>query len=218
MDIEQVKCCNDTISHRKKIRDEVLNNILLNTEQLFFTQLHLFTVLASLSIAISGLQYVIKGETGHLALLSIFFSVITLLFSVSFTRESIDMRDKTNNETTKYVREESRMTIEAAEQAMNNNDFSVLSQRFKDEWRKDKDKTSLNYSGEIITFCFYLSLGFLLASFVPNSDRFAVDQYTLIIVIFIAYLLSFKSWASDLTILLSREYIIKKKGSKQGSL
>lgn len=209
-----------TEEHRKIIEDSINENFnflekysafeVNSNFQLSLSQLDLFKVLSGLVIGIIGIGYLYnKSLDNNFLIISISFAMITLLFSISYTREVIDSHAEQNKKIHKEIEEKMEERTNVAIDALKKNDsmvyFSYVEERLKDKYLEPQ----LNYVGEIIIFLFYLAVGFLMLSFVAHEYRFSIISYWTASLLLIAYLLSFKNWSMVLSSILSKN--LKKK-------
>ncbi len=196
----------DSIKDAFDFRNDVANFEINNNFQLLTSQLDLFKVIASLAIGIASIGYLYsqKLDSGFL-LVSIIFSIISLIMSVSYTRETIDLQARQNKETRLNIFKKTDEMIEVALKALKENNadiyFNYAEERVKDRYPEPQ----LNYIGEIVIFMFYSSIGFLILSYPSKIYGFEIISIQSFILLATTYLLSFKDWVVKIAPLLSTE-------------
>lgn len=180
--------------------------------ELLLSQIDFFKAISSFIIAVAGIGLYAGNFNSGFLFVSLMLGIIILLFTVSYARETIDeeQRDITemvnivNKETTELIKK----GVDAIKSENENIYFEYLNKKINEE---ENVKEMPNYIGEIISFMFYLSVGFLFISFLPKDFMSYLLPYkNHIIVIFLllfSYLLSFKNWALKLSKLLSKKIL-----------
>lgn len=202
MDLERKKILKDALRDTFSIKDKFFDFEVNSKFQLLISQLDLFKVLASLVIGIIGIGYFFNSKLDIIFLLvSLTFALITLILSISYTRETIDQQEKQSKETHLLIDEEVEEHINVTIDAFKKDNFEIFSDYAKNKLEKKYPNPPLNWAGEIIIFCFYLSLGFLVvAFFLPRgpSELILLPGFKLFIaccVLFFVCVISFKDWA-----------------------
>jgi len=183
--------------------------------QSLISQLDLFKVIASLEIGIIGIGYLYDSKlSGNFLLISLVFALFTLILSISYTREVIDAQAKQNKKThadiKRKVQEHNDMVIKAFEED-NSEMFFEYARR---ESERKHPELPLNYMGEIIIFCFYISIGFLGLSFFSYKYQIELISFKVLFLLVIIFLISFKDWSMWFSEKLSMPVNIFNKKSK----
>ncbi len=191
---------NDAFNFRKEFSDfEISSNF-----QLLTTQLDLFKVIAGLVIGVASIGYIYNENLNSSFLgVSVFFALITLILSVSYTREVIDLQAKQNKETGVNIFNKTEEHINVALKSLKENDSNIFFDYAKERLNDKYPEPQLNYIGEIVIFIFYLSLGSLVMALISSKYKFGIVSCQSIIAITIVYLASFKNWTTPLSNLLS---------------
>jgi len=188
-----------SISDQFLMRKEVLDLEFNRRFQLLLSQLNLFKVIAGLVIALAGIAYFYSeiAFNGFL-LVSIILSLCTLIISLSYSREIIDISSKESEELKIEVFTVTNENINIGVNAIKNNDpdsfFSYAKDRLKqNEVKQGNLVEHLNFIGEIVLFIFYLSIAFFIFSFLP--DIHGTNIFLTPALVLSVYFLSFESWA-----------------------
>jgi hypothetical protein len=179
----------------------------LNTQLLFF-QLDLFKNIATLSLALLSITFAfgtkIFENTNHIFLtLSVFLYFCTLVITISYTRELIDLRSSELKEGSDAIKEKTDRAIEVAVESIKKGKSELYFNFAEGEIKNYDDKVKLNYAGEIITFLFYLGISFEILSFLAKYYDFSPLSTYICLAILFSYLLSFKAWSVFLIELFS---------------
>jgi len=78
------------------------------------------------------------------------------------------------------------------------------SESIKKELNNKYKKLPLNYIGEIITFLFYVAIGFLILSFFAKIYHIPFISWQTVLVIFLSYILGYKNWAHKFSKIASK--------------
>lgn len=195
---EHEKIIGDSIQGFFSLQEKFSDFELNSNFQLLLSQLDLFKLLASLVVAIIGIGYLYNSKLdGDFLLLSLIFSLTTLIVAISYTRESIDRQPKLTELTRQNIWQKSQEHVRIVLEAKKLDDFQIYSNYARgelEEAHKNK-KILMNQIGEIITFFFYLSIGFLVFSFVSSNYQVNVLSLPTLLLLIVVYLVSFKSWA-----------------------
>lgn len=172
--------------------------------QSLVSQLDLFKVMAGLVIGVIGIGYLYNQNLDENFLLtSLFFAVLTLVMSISYTREVIDLQPKENERTHKLINEKVKEHNDKVLEALKADDSEIFFSYARSESSKNHPKPPLNYTGEIVIFFFYLSVGLLGLSFVAPRFSIGIMSIPTLVLLVIIYGISFKDWAIKLSNLLS---------------
>ncbi len=201
----------DIFSFQEKFSDFELSSNF----QLMLSQLDLFKLLSSLVVAIIGIGYLFDSKLeNQFLLLSLIFSLLTLVVSISFTREVIDLQPKLNakahQEISKTIQQHNDMALKALREDNSEIFFEYARNKLGDTY----SEPSLNYIGEILIFMFYLSIAFLCFSFLALKFPFTILSWQTIVLLICVYLISFKNWAHWLSEKLSIEFFNKSNPSR----
>lgn len=191
---------NDILTVQEKFSDFEINNNF----QSFISQLDLFKLIASLVIGIIGIGYLYDSNLDKkFLLISLFFATITLVLSISYTREAVDLQPKLNQDTHLLIANKTKEHIDVALKALKQDNPDIFFKYAKEELNKKYPEAQLNYIGEIIIFLFYLSIGFLSLSFFSYKHPIEIISLFTFCVLVVSYLISFKNWAIFLSNKLS---------------
>lgn len=209
------KIIKDSIKNALDIQDKFSNSVMENNFQLLLSQLDFFKVISGLVVGIIGIGYFYNQNLNDdFLIISLIFALITLLFSVSYTREVVDLQEKQNKQAYEDIKNDTdemiNKAIEALKKEESNIYFGYAENRLKDAYLEPQ----LNYAGEIVVLLFYLSLGFLGLSFLSNIYNFYLISYQTATLLFVVYVLSFNNWAFGFSELLSSNLKRKNKIDK----
>ncbi len=207
---EHEKIIMDSINENFKFLQKYSDFEIDSEFQLLLSQLDLFKVISGLVIGMIGIGYFYnKSLDDNFLIISIIFAMITLLFSISYTREVIDSRPEQNKKTYAEIKKKMDENTKVAFESLKNKDSAVY---FDYALKQLEDKyleLPLNYVGKVIIFLFYLSVGFLILSFFSYKYGFSIISYWTVLLLVITYFLSFKNWSMTLSLILSKN--LKKK-------
>jgi hypothetical protein len=164
--------------------------------QLLLSQLDLFKVISGLIIAVVGIGYFYEQNLqAHFLTISVICALLTLFLSISYTREVIDLQSDQNKKTHEAIKLQIDEGVSIAIDSLQKNDASIFFEYAKHASNKKYPEPQLNYSGEIIVFMFYSAVGFLGASFFATKYGFSILSYQTVVLMVLAYFLSFKNWS-----------------------
>jgi hypothetical protein len=194
------------------LRNEVLNYTRDSNDNLQYTQLNLFKVIAGLVVAISAATFLnSQNLNNNFQIASLVSSVLTLILSISYTREVIDSKANQNIKLVENIfsktDETLKVIIRSGEDKNLNTFLNHAEANITDLKREPED----SYIGEIITFLFYLSVGFLILATYPFDISIDFISIHTFFVILMAYLLSFYNWSFRISKELSKKLFIKNK-------
>jgi len=174
--------------------------------QLLITQLDLFKTISTIVVAIVGIGYFLNDQLSPSFLtVSFIFSLLTILGTISYSREIIDLEAKQIKNYgvlfNKKIDESINIAVEAIKKKDSKIYFSYAEQEIKDRVTGDK----LIYAGEIFTFCFYLSITFGILAFFSYKYNFGLFSWITILVIIFTYIISFKNWSHKIINFFSTE-------------
>lgn len=194
----------DTFSMQEKFSDfEISSNF-----QSLISQLDLFKLIASLVIGIIGIGYLYDSKLdGDFLLISLIFALITLVISVSYTREVIDLQPKQNKEIHTLIAAKVQEHNDVVLKAFKEDNSEIFFDYAKNELSKEHPEQPLNYIGEAIIFSFYMSIGFLGLSFISYKYPLELLSTPTLFLLAGVYLISFKNWAVWLSNKLSSQVI-----------
>ncbi|RJQ29117.1 hypothetical protein C4565_02535 [Candidatus Parcubacteria bacterium] len=186
--------------------------------ELLFSQVDFFKTISSFTIAIIGIGLYGGNLNNSFLIVSLLLGVFILLFTISYTREMIDEEQKGITDMNDLITTDMNELREISMSALKEKDENIYFEYINKKSREEKYPTEMqNYIGEIISFLFYLSIGFLLLSFLPRDLIFGLFPHSSINYLLIAFLLlfsyffSFRNWAYKLSKFLSREIFKNKK-------
>jgi hypothetical protein len=197
-----IKAIADQFALKEKYSDYQLNSNF----QLLLVQLDLFKTISTLVVAIIGIGYFLNNHVNtSFFIISFVFSLITILGTISYTREIIDLEFKQINKQgialNKKIDEIINLCVEAIKKEDSKIFFDYAEQEVKSKYLKDR----LVYAGEIFSFCFYNSIAFGLLAFFADKYNFSLLSYvTILTVIFVSFV-SFKDWVRYIVDFLSKE-------------
>lgn len=200
------KALDDNFNLKKQTFDHEMDRNF----SLLMAQLDLFKVISALSLAIVvGVYTLTLKIDSTFSLISVFFSLFTIIGTIAYTRETIDATANNMQKDSEVIRGKINLSIDKIMEAKQQDDFKVFNEFAKSESDKIAEittnrKQDLMYTGEIFTFTFFLSIAFGFLAFIKNKYQFDLISCQTIITIFIAYFLSFKSWSMELIKLLSK--------------
>jgi len=182
----------DAFSLQDKFSDFEINSNF----QSIISQLDLFKVIASLVIGIIGIGYLYDSKlSGNFLLISLIFALFTLVLSISYTREVIDSQGKQNQKTHASIKQKVQEHNDIVIEAFKKDDSEIFFKYAKAESERKHPELPLNYMGEIIIFCFYLSVGFLGLSFISYKYPIELVSFKVLFLLIIIFFISFKDWS-----------------------
>ncbi len=111
--------------------------------QSLIAQLDLFKVIASLVIGIIGISYLYDSNLDkHFLLVSLAFATTTLLLSISYTREAIDLQPKQNENTHLFIANKTKEHIDIALKALKEDDSDIFFKYAKEELERAPEITN----------------------------------------------------------------------------
>lgn len=182
----------DTFSVQEKFSDfEISSNF-----QALISQLDLFKLVASLVIGIIGIGYLYDSKLDRdFLLISLCSALLTLILSVSYTREVIDLQPKQNSKTHAFIAKKVQDHIDVVLKAFKEDNSGIFFNYAKNEIEREPSEQPLNYISEIIIFSFYLSIGFLIMSFISYKYPIELISVPTLLLLVTVYLISFKNWS-----------------------
>lgn len=202
---EEKNIIRETIKDLFNLEEKVFNSKIKNDFSLLLAQLDFFKVISSINIGIIGIVYFYNPILNrNFLFMSLLFSIINVVLSISYVREIIDVQSKTNQEAYEKVKEEIEGGVNICIKTLEKNNFKIFYNYAKEKTEKqEKIELPLNYIGETAVFLFYLSISFLIMSLLSSVYSFDFfSSYTLIVIVFL-YFLSFKDWAIKISEFLS---------------
>lgn len=208
--------------HREIIKNTIKDGFVLKDKysdyeinsnfQLLLNQLDLFRTISALVVAIVGLGFFFKDNLNQTFLItSLVFALITIVGTISYTREMVDFEARAIKEQGNKIRDKIDQYTEVAIEALKLEKSDIFFDYAQKELNAKYLKDRLVYAGEIFTFFFYLSVSFGLISFFYKSINFIPFSYLLIFIILLTYFLSFKEWARFIIDSLSKHIFVKNK-------
>jgi hypothetical protein len=190
----------DAFSLQDKFSDFEINSNF----QSLISQLDLFKVVASLEIGIIGIGYLYDSKlNGNFLLISLISALFTLVLSISYTREVIDSQSKQNQKTHAIIKQKVQEHNDVVIEAFKKDDSEIFFEYARNESERKHLESPLNYMGEIIIFCFYLSVGFLGLSFVSYKYPIELVSVKVLLLLIAIFLISFKDWSMQFSKILS---------------
>lgn len=205
MDEDNRHIIKDSIQDAFDLKGEYSTWHIESNFQLLLSQLDLFKTISSIIIAVLGLGYIFdqKLVEGEFLIASFVSAIIVFFWTLSYTRENIDLQVKQNEITGKSLREKTDEWIEIALKALKEKNPDIFFEYSKKESQIKHPENKLIYAGEIFNFMLYLSVGFLMLGFIANKYHFIFLSYQTTALCIFLYVLSFKNWAVKLVGLLS---------------
>lgn len=187
------------------LKDEYSTWHIESNFQLSLAQLDLFRTISSIIVAVLGLGYLFdqKLVDGIFLLVSFVFAVVVFLWTLSYTRESIDLQAKQNEITGRAIRGKTDEWIKIALESLKENNSDKFFEYCREGMQNKYPGNKLIYVGEIFNFLLYLSIGFLVLGFLAVQFNFSLLSYQTVALIILIYLISFKDWAIKLADFLS---------------
>jgi len=203
------KTINDLFSFQEKVSDFKLQNDI----DLHLAQLDFFKVISSIVIGIIGIGYFYSQNLDKdFLLMSLLFSIIVLVFSISYTRESIDRQSSGTQKIYEMVSDETNNGVKICVEAIKKDKADIFFDYAEDRADRQHDLTpKLTYTGEAVVFLFYLSIGLLGLSFFAKNYHFSFFSVQTLILFVCAYLLSFNNWAMKFSEFFSKKLFESKK-------
>lgn len=177
--------------------EEKFSDFELNSNfQLLLSQLDLFKTMSALVIGLIGIGYFYNTNLDiNFLTVSFAVSIFTLFLLISYTRETIDAQSKLNKQTNDIIRKNVRSVCQKCLEALQKDNSEIFFKYNREKLNKEHSKSPpLNYMGEIATFLFYLSVGFLILSFFAKIYSISLISWQTAVVTFFAYILSYKNW------------------------
>jgi hypothetical protein len=195
------KIVNDIFTTQEKLQDTILNfNI-----QLLLSQLDFFKTIAAIVVSVAGIGYVYSENLQDSFLLaSLMISVIVFVFSVSYSRELMDREYWANVKLTEDAESITKEIVNTIPITRNDDEFVEFINKKLIELSKDNQLKTLNYTGEIVVFLLYTSIGFLMLSYLGTVYSFGFISYQTIVLIVSVWFLSFAPWAIKVSERLSK--------------
>ncbi len=202
---EHTKIIKDYIDETFELMEKVSEFEINNSFQLQLAQLDLFKVISSLVIGITAIGYIFSSNfDNNYLLISVGFALLTLIFSVSYTREIIDLQREQDRKTNVAIKKVADEGIKVAMDSLKKNDSSIFFNYVRNRIKDKYPEQPLVYTGEIMVFIFYSSVGFLILSFLARRYEFTVISYQTLLLLITTYFLSFKNWSVALSTKLSK--------------
>lgn len=186
---------NDSFDERKKAYDFVIND----NSQLLLSQFDLFKVLGGLVVGLSSIGYLYGNQNldSFSLFLSLVFWLAVLILSVSYTRETIDNRVKENDEILSDVLKKTWMLIDKAVESLKTGDEKIYFNFVESQIdTSDKKISKKSYIWEIVVFCFYSALAFILTSFFFNPYLMCGKISLVLLVFSVAWFFAFSNWVT----------------------
>lgn len=197
----QIEFISEVVKDMHELKKDARNSIINDGFQLLLAQIDLMKTLASLVIGFSAIWYIYEQASGldnWWLLWAFIFWLLTLIFSVSWSREIIDFHDKQNGEILEELSSKVHNIEQTALQARKDDDFNMFYTFSQKEANKPKPPTPIpSYIWEIVVFLFYAALGFLIVSFYPFLFPDACPYLRIffyVMVPFMAGVFSFADW------------------------
>ncbi|MFA6520361.1 MAG: hypothetical protein WCT44_02005 [Candidatus Paceibacterota bacterium] len=201
-----VKAIEDSFRLKDKYSDYELNSNF----QLLLTQLDLFKTISTLVVAIVGIGFFFKDQLDlQFLILSLTFSLFTVIGTISYTREIVDFEAKEIKRQGDIFKEKMDEVINAAVDAIQRGDAKIYFDYAAKEAQAKYLKERVVYAGEIFAFCFYNSISFGLLALMSEKYSFNTISFITIGTLIFTHVISFKDWARPLVDFLSKE--LKKK-------
>lgn len=206
MNEEHSKIIKKSIDDAFEMRDKFYTFSIESSFQLLISQLDLFKTVSGLVVAFIGIGYFYRLDLNKdFLLLSLIFSLITLVLSISYSREAIDLQEKQNQQTEKDIVKKTEDIINKSVESLEKNDSSIFFNYARERLNDKYPEPRLNYIGEIILFCFYLSIGFMIFSWMSSNHDFKFLSLQTTILLTVVYLISFKDWSKKLSEIFSKK-------------
>ncbi len=196
-----IKAIEDGFALKQEYSDYAINSHF----QLFLSQLDLFKTISTLVVAIIGIGYLNNRIDSSFFAASFVFSLLTLIGTISYTREKIDLEAKGIAEYGVVLRGRVDAAINVAVESIKKEDSKIFFDYAEQETSLKALNDRLVYAGEIFTFCFYNSVAFGILAFIANKYNFGILSYVTVLTLVFTLLVSFKNWSVYAVDVLSKE-------------
>lgn len=183
----------------QSVRDDARKSLLDHGVELLMAQIDLLKTLASIITGLSAIGYLYETNAsldhGSLVLAFIFW-ILTLVMSVSWTREIIDFQAKQDEEILNDMQDKVDLIQWTAIEARKHDNYKIFDDFVRQEAMPTKKKASIpSYIGETVIFLFYSSLGFLILSFLlKNYDWPCLKTLFYLLLLIFSFSLAFFDW------------------------
>ena len=207
---ELTKAYEDVILIREKVTDFTLNSRF----QLLLSQLDLFKGLASLTIGILGIGYLLKEDLdSKFVLLCLIFALLTLVISVSYSRQTIDAHTNEIENTKNHFIQKTKELIVKMKESKNEHDIKIFRDartNYLENYKPYEEPPQSNYTGETLILFFFLSIGYLVLAYI-SSNYYQIKLLSIphLLLLLIIWLVSFVDWAGFLMKRLSKRITFK---------
>lgn len=203
----------DAFDEKRKVHDFAINSGF----SLLLAQLDLFKVLGGLIVALSSIGYLSEQgkDLDQVSLwVSFLFGIAVLLFSVSYTRETIDNQAQQNEEIVEMVVKQSQSIIDTWVAAIKAGDdiiyYNFVESELDRIQSETKKQTKKSYMWEIVVFSFYSAVWFLLMSVFFNSNFFCERVIWSLIILLSSFFFACANWAYPFSEFLSSVFSKRK--------
>ena len=206
MNEDHKKIIEDAIRDGFKMKDKYSDYEINSSFQLLLNQLDLLRTISTLVVAVLGVGFFLKEQLNlNFLVVSLIFSVITIVGTISYTREISDYEAKTIKSQGDKLKEKIDTITNKAVESIQKGDPEIFFGFAEKEASAQYLKERLIYAGEIFTFSFYSSIAFLILAFFAEKYQFSLISLGTVLVLTFVWLISFKNWIRNVVDVLSKE-------------
>ncbi|HRY59899.1 MAG TPA: hypothetical protein P5096_00785 [Patescibacteria group bacterium] len=198
MNNEERKVIENSINDLLKAKDDFSLFVANYVNQTTLSHLDFLKSLAGIIIAFLSIAYLLDiVGINKFSILSFSFSIFSIIFISSYIKEYIDDAEARLIRAEKTFEGESKNGIDKAVEALEKNDASIYFNYAREQVQKKKPDLELSYVGEVVLFLFYNSLFFTIVLFLIGKLHlnYLDNNWTILIVLALSFILSFLKWS-----------------------